>query len=81
MPFVLLRHVSSVSLGVLLSFCQDIVPIVATFLLLFALSFFMTNFLLSRHFTVPALAKSVAFLTIFSYFCSKHLQNTNLGED
>ena len=39
----MLRHKFSVSLGILLSLCRDIVSIFATFLLLFALSFCRDN--------------------------------------
>ena len=77
----MLQHISSVSSRVLLSFCRDIVPIVATFLLLFSLSFVATILSLSRQSALPIMEKFVVFLALFYFFCSKHLQNINLGED
>ena len=75
------QHISSVSSRVLLSFCHDIVPIVATFLPLFALSYVATILSLSRQSALPIMEKSAAFLAFFFFFCSKHPQNINLGED
>ena len=49
--------------------------------MLFALSFVMTKLSLSLTFSLPIMAKLVAFLALFCFFYSKHLQNINLGED
>ena len=68
-------HISSVSLGVLLSFCHNIVPIVTTILLLFALSFVATILSLSRQFALPILAKSAVFLTLFMLLLYTHAKH------
>ena len=66
---------------ILLILCHGKASIVATFILLFALSFVATIVKLSQNCELHALAKSTAFLTFFcAFFPSKSLQNTNLGE-
>ena len=41
----------------------------------------MTKLSLSLTFSLPIMAKLVAFLALFFFFYSKHMQNINLGED